>query len=235
MNKTVLITGASKGIGKALALKFKREGYSVLGTYLTSSESAEELKSSGIDMLMANVSDFNQLEMVFSYAKNKYNKIDVVINNAGVSIRPKFILDVLEKDFDDVIAVNLKGVFNGTKLAVNSMLNSGGTVVNISSIFAVRGGSCEAVYSASKAGVLAFSRAVSEELSNSSVCVCSVILGLIDTEMNSHLSNEEKLDFIKSTGLKNIPTPNFVANKIFKIVNTQDVNGKVFKIGVGKI
>ncbi len=233
MSKTVIITGATRGIGKALAEKFKKEGYNVVGTYLNSDSLAEELKKQNIDTLKADVSKFNELETVFSYAKNKYNKIDILINNAGISLKQKFILDVTESEFDKVINVNLKGVFNSTKLGVSNMLDKGGKIINVSSIFAKSGGSCEAVYSASKAGVTALSRAVSEEVENSKIEVVTVTLGLIDTDMNSHLSCEEKLEFVKNSNLKKVPTAKMVANRIFNISKKEGINGKDFKIFTG--
>ena len=234
MNKTVIITGATRGIGLALLNKFKSEGYNVVGTCISSINSITELKKLNIDILKADVSSCEEMNGVFRYAKNKYGKIDVVINNAGVALNQKFILDVTEGEFDRVINVNLKGVFNVTKLAVNEMLSSGGAIINVSSVFALKGGSCEAVYSASKGGALAFSRAVSEELGASNISVCSVVLGLIDTDMNKHLTNEEKLEFVKESGLKKIPTAKAVASKIFNISKKENLNGKTYKIFTGK-
>lgn len=234
MNKTVIITGASRGIGLELAKKFKNNGYNVVGTYLNSKLEALKLTKLNIDMICADVSCYEEMQSVYSYAIKKYKRVDLVINNAGIALPQKFILDVTDNEFNSVLNVNLKGVFNSTKLAVNHMLSNGGKIINISSILALKGGSCEAVYSASKAGVLAFSRAVAEELESSSVLVCAVVLGLIDTDMNGHLSNEEKLEFVKSFELKKIASPNMVASKIFKIAKNIGDNGKVYKIFAGK-
>lgn len=234
MGKTVLITGATRGIGLALSKKFKENGYNVVGTCVSSINSIEELKKQNIDIIKADVSSYEEMNGVFRYAKNKYGKIDVVINNAGIALNQKFILDVTEDEFDRIINVNLKGVFNVTKLAVNEMLSSGGVIINVSSIFALKGGSCEAVYSASKGGALAFTRAVAEELETSNISVCSVILGLIDTDMNKHLTDEEKLEFVIESGLKKIPTASEVASKILSISQKDNLNGKNYKIFTGK-
>lgn len=234
MNKTVFITGATRGIGLALAKKFKSEGYNVVGTFVSSEGVAEELKKLNIDLLKADVSNFNEMSGVFSYALKKYGKIDVVINNAGVALNQKFILDVSEEEFDKVVNVNLKGTFNTVKLAIGNMLATGGVIINVSSIFALKGGSCEASYSASKAGALAFTRAVAEEVESSTLSVCSVVLGLIDTDMNSRLTNEEKMEFVNACGLKKIPTAKAVAGRIYKLSNKEKLNGKVFKIFTGK-
>ncbi len=233
MSKTVIITGASRGVGKELAKRFKAEGYNVLGTYLNSTKGAEELKNLGIEMIRADVSSFEEMNGVFKLAKEKFNKIDLVINNAGVALKQKPVLDVLESEFDLAVSVNLKGVFNGTRLAVSAMLAEGGKIVNISSIFAHYGGSCEAVYTATKAGVIAFTRAVAEELESSQVEICSISLGLIDTDMNGHLSLEDKLGFVSELGLKKIPTAKDTAGKIFNILKKDGLNGKSFKIFCG--
>ena len=234
MKKTVIITGATRGIGLALAKKFKSEGYNVVGTFVSSYEKAEELKKLKIDIIRADVSNYKEVHGVFSYAVDKYGKIDVVINNAGIALNQKFILDVLEEEFDKVISVNLKGAFNVTKLAISNMLSSGGVIINVSSIFALKGGSCEASYSASKAGALALTRAVAEEVESSNISICSVLLGLIDTDMNNRLTREEKMDFVSSCGLKKIPTSTAVSSRIYKLLSKKDLNGKVFKIFIGK-
>ncbi|MBO5926661.1 MAG: SDR family oxidoreductase [Clostridia bacterium] len=234
MSKIVVITGASRGIGKETALHLSSVGYKVIGTYLNSIDSANELVKKGIDMVRCNVSLNTDVTRLFNYVTKKYGEIYAVINNAGVSFKQKFILDVTDKEFDDTVSVNLKGVFNGTKIAVEKMLGYGGKILNVSSVLALSGGSCESVYTATKAGVLAFSRAVSEELNDSKLSVCSLVIGLIDTDMNAHLKSEEKMEFVKNHGLKKVYSAKDVAKRISKILNEKNVNGKIFKIFVGK-
>jgi 3-oxoacyl-[acyl-carrier protein] reductase len=231
--KTAIITGVSRGIGREIAIKLNNNGYKVIGVYNKSEKEAKSLLPLGIEVFKCDVSNFASLEEVFNYAILKYKKIDVLINNAGICLKQKFICDVSSSEFDSVINVNLKGVFNGVKLGVKNMLFSGGKIINVSSVFAVKGGSCEAVYSASKAGVLALSRAVSEEVIGSKLEISTLLLGLIDTDMNSHLSNEEKLEFMKNCGLKKIGTSKMVASKILNILGKENTNGKVFKFLVG--
>ena len=219
--KTVIITGASRGIGRETAIKFKQNNYNVIGTYLNSQNDALILKENyGIDIEPLNVSDSESVKSFFDYAINKYGKIDIVINNAGISKKQKFILDVTDSEFDEIMSVNVKGVFNITKNAVDKMLYSGGKIINISSIYTLQGGSCESVYTASKYAVNGLTKAVSEEVASSSLEVFTAILGLIDTDMNSHLSMEEKLEFIKEIGLNKIPTAKDVAEKLFDIIKT---------------
>ncbi len=233
MEKIALITGASRGIGRATALKFNKLGYKVIGTYNHSFSLAKELENLGIDMVKTNVSNVTEIESLFDYVIKKYGKIDVLINNAGISTTPKFILDVKTEEINSLIDVNLKGLIYATQHAIKYMLSKGGKILNVSSVFGLDGGSCEAVYSASKAGIIGFTNAVAKELEESNLQISTVLLGLIDTDMNSHLSYEEKFNFVSSYGLKKIPTPSSVANRLLKIINLDNVNGKTFKIFVG--
>ena len=235
--KTVIITGASRGIGRETAIKFKLNNYNVVGTYLNSKESALELKEKyGIDMQPLNVADSDSVKRFFDYVTKTYQNIDVVINNAGVSKPQKFILDVSDSEFDEIISVNLKGGFNVVKNAVDKMLQRGGKIVNVSSIYTLSGGSCEAIYTASKYALNGLFKAVSQEVSSSALQVFTVILGLIDTDMNAHLTFEEKLEFVKEIGLDKIPNAKDVADKLFGIISKQEnQNGKEFKIFTGNL
>ena len=235
--KTVIITGASRGIGRETAIKFKQNNYNVLGTYLNSQNEAVVLKENyGIDMQPLNVADSESVKSLFDYAIKTYGKVDVVINNAGISKNQKFILDVTDSEFDEIMSVNVKGVFNVLKNAVDKMLYTGGKIVNVSSIYTLSGGSCESVYTASKYAVNGLTKAVSEEVASSSLEVLTAILGLVDTDMNSHLSVDEKLEFIKGIGLSEIPTAKAVANRLFDIISaSENQNGKEFKIFTGNL
>lgn len=236
--KTVIITGASQGIGYALATLFSQNGYRVLAVYNNSKNNALTLLNyKNVDIFKCDVTKKVEVDALFNYALKNYGKIDLLINNAGIALKQKPLLDVSELEFDSVFNVNVKGVFLCSQNAVNAMLNEGGKIVNVSSIFGVTGGSCEVAYSASKSAVIGFSRALAEELSYSKIAVCTVILGLVDTNMNAHLSNEEKLEFIKECGLSKIPTKEEVALKIYEICSKQnkDLNGKNFSVYTGNL
>ena len=228
---TIIITGASSGIGKAAAIQLKKQGFSVVGTYFSSSDSAKELTELyGIDFIKCDVSIESEVNNLFDYAEKRYGKISAVISCAGVAIEQKPILDVSESEIEKVVAINLKGSLLVNKRAVLSMLNGGGKIINVSSVFGLEGGSCEVCYSATKTGVIGLTRALAEELSSSSVSVCSVAFGLVDTPMNAHLSTEDKLEFVKEYGLEKIPTAFDAGEELLKILRLENVNGKTFKV-----
>lgn len=234
--KTVVITGATRGIGYALTQKFLKGGYNVVGFYRSSDEIANSLTKEGALMIKGDVSQYKDVENLFSVCQKKFGGVDILINNAGVCLPQKFILDVDEGEFDKVFNVNVKGVFNCTKQAISLMLtNNTGKIVNVSSIFGLVGGSCESVYSASKHAVLGFTKSVSMEVENSNIDIFAVCLGLVETEMNEHLSYKDKMDFLQEYCLKKWLTPSVVADRIYKILQKNNLNGKIFKIGVGKI
>lgn len=228
--KTCIITGASRGIGKETALKLKKQGFNVVGTYLNSTDGATKLTELGIDMQRCNSASYGDLELVFNYAKSRYGKIDLVIANAGVAPVQKLLIDATNEEIESTLNVNILGVLYTNKLAVLNMLSNGGVIVNVSSVFGLQGGSCEVAYSTSKAGVFGLTRALAEELDSSNIKVIALALGLVDTDMNSHLSQEDKLEFCKSSGLSFIPTPVDAATEIVKIINGEIENGSVFKI-----
>lgn len=231
MCKTAFITGGTRGIGRAIAVKLKSLGYNVVITYIDSDKNAEELnKNYGIIPIKADVSNYEVMNSAVLNVAKKFGKIDVVINNAGICLPQKLLIDCDEAEFDKVIAVNVKGVFNVMKSAIPLMLDGGGIIVNVSSVQGVTGGSCEAVYSASKSAIIGLTRAVSEELDSSNITVFSVSPTLTETDMNAHLSSKEKLEFLSESGLNYIPTPEQVADEIFELMQKDRnvLNGKNF-------
>ncbi len=197
-NKTVLITGSSKGIGRAIALAFAREGFNVFLNCMKSTDKMEEtlneIKTLGAKGggLKCDVSDFTNAKELVSSAYKEFGGIDILINNAGVSYMGLF-QDMSEKDYRRVLEVNLFGTLNMTHAVLPYMLKEKkGTIINISSIWGNRGSSCEAVYSASKGGINSFTQALAKELGPSGIRVNAISPGCIDTEMNNVLSAEEK-------------------------------------------
>ena len=196
--KNVLITGATGGIGSAIAIAFAREKYNVaLHTFSKIDEAnkiCDELTAKyGIKAVCvkADISKESDVKAMFSQLGNTFGKIDILVNNAGVSF-VSMLCDTTSEDFDRVMNVNLKGAFLCTKEAMKNMVhNKWGRVINISSVWGNVGASCEVVYSASKAGLVGFTKALSKELAPSGITVNAVSPGLIDTKMNSHLSKED--------------------------------------------
>ncbi len=230
--KTIIITGASSGIGKATAIKLKKMGFNVVGTYLTNKNSATEIEEKyGVKFIKCDVSDCNDVNNLFEFALKTYGKIDGVIANAGVATQQKLLIDLSCEEIEKVVSINVKGTIYTNKKALSVMLSDGGKIINVSSVFGLRGGSCEAVYSSTKSAVLGLTRAIAEEMQNSSVEICAIAPGLIDTPMNSHLSKEDKLEFVNACGLDKVPTADDVADEIYKIlVSKGGVNGKVFTL-----
>ena len=230
--KTAIITGASSGIGYATAIKLKSEGYNVVGSYLTNEESAKRLeKDYGIPCIKCDVSVESDVNALFDYAEKRYSKPTLVIANAGVALPQKLLIDVGAEDIKRVVNVNLIGTLFTNKRAVLSMLENGGRIINVSSIFALEGGSCEVAYSATKAGILGITEALSKELCSSQIEVLSLVLGLIDTPMNAHLSQSDKIEFVNSCGLNTVPTASDVASEIYKIVaDESNLNGKIINV-----
>ena len=190
--KTVLITGGVRGIGKGIALAFQKKGYRVCVTYSKDEKSAQEMKTLGFEVFQSDVAVEEEVLSLFQ----KIGKVDILINNAGVAL-VKQIQDVSYAEYERLMSVNLGGAFLCTREAVKGMLpQKSGLIVNISSVWGEVGGSCESVYSASKAALIGFTKALAKELGYSGIRVNSVSPGMIDTTMNAHFTAED-IELIK--------------------------------------
>ena len=170
MQKIALITGASRGIGRACAIKLAKENIKVIANYNKSEQKAkelqEELKKQGIDIdiYKADVSKRAEVQQMTKYILEKYGKIDILINNAGIS-QEKLFTDLTDEDIDTMINVNLKSVIYVTQETIKSMIHEkSGSIINISSVWGITGGSCEVHYSASKAGIIGLTKALAKEV-----------------------------------------------------------------------
>ena len=191
--KVILVTGASRGIGKAIAEVLSKECYQVIANYNKSEEEAKILASENenIEIYKADVSKREDVANMVEYIINKYGKIDVLINNAGIS-QEKMIQDITDEDFQNVIQINLYSVFCTIQEVLKYMLKEKkGNIINISSIYGINGGSCASIYSATKAGVDAITKSLAKELGPSNIKINSVAPGCMNTDMNSYLTNEE--------------------------------------------
>ncbi len=217
---TVLITGASRGIGRETAILFARSGYNVLANYNNSKAQAEELlsilRSEGlsIEIFKADVSNRGEVDAMVDFCASRFGRIDVLVNNAGVS-EIKVFGDISERDWDRVVDVNLKGVFNCCQAVLPYMLRQKrGRIINVSSIWGLTGASCEVHYSAAKAGVIGLTRALAKELGPSNINVNCVAPGIIETEMNSGLGEDVCMALREETPLMRFGTAQDVARTI---------------------
>jgi 3-oxoacyl-[acyl-carrier protein] reductase len=200
MNKqTVLVTGSSRGIGKAAAIEFAKRGFRVvihgnhsvtelqaLYDYLTNELRAEVLLQCG------DISDSSFVKTMFHNIEETFGCVDVLVNNAGISYIGLF-QDMTEEEWDHILATNLSSVFYCCKQAVRGMLKKGsGRIINVSSMWGICGASCEAAYSATKGGINAFTKALAKELAPSHISVNAIAFGVIDTDMNRHLEESER-------------------------------------------
>ncbi len=218
MRKTVIITGASKGIGATTAILFAENGYNVVINYNNSFESARILTSSlksrgfSVSMIKADVANRQETDILIKETLYQYGSIDVLINNAGISIiNPVNQLDDI--DSDRIFNVNLKGVYNCCKSVYPIMVNQKfGKIINITSMWGQVGASCEVAYSASKAGVIGLTKALAKELAPSNINVNAISPGLIETSMNSNVSIEDLNSFVEEIPLGRIGSTDDIAN-----------------------
>lgn len=227
--KTALVTGGSRGIGRAIAEKLKKLGYNTVINYYSSKNEAEILSDNGFFCVQADVSDIKEVQKMFAEIHKKFGKVDLLINNAGIALKQKVFLDVSDEEFDRLFAVDVKGVFNCSKFAVNDMLSIGhGKIINISSIWGDEGAACEACYSAAKGAVIAFTKSLAKELEGT-VEVNAILPGFVGTDMNAHLTSQDKFDFMRSQGLKSFATVEDIALAVEKLILSNDT-GKLIKV-----
>ena len=218
MNKVALITGASKGIGAATAIMFAQNGYDVIINYCSSAESAilleKSLKETGFSALsyMADVSKSNDVKRMVNDVIERYGKIDVLINNAGVA-QQKLFTDITDEDWERMVSINLTGTFNCCRAVIPHMVSrKSGSIINTSSIWGMTGASCEVHYSAVKAGIIGMTKALAKELGPSGIRVNCVAPGVINTRMNANLSVSDLEGLADETPLGRLGTTNEVAS-----------------------
>ena len=215
--KTVLITGSSRGIGRAIAILFARNNYNVVINYNKSEDKAKELydmltqEGLSVRMFKADVSKIEEANALVNYTIGQFENIDVLINNAGIS-KPCLFTDISYEQWNEVISTNLNSVFYVTKKVLQYMLpNCSGHIINISSMWGLVGGSSEVDYSASKAGMIGLTKALAKELGPSNINVNAIAPGVINTDMVKDLS-EDTMEMLKDeTPLMRIGQPEDIA------------------------
>lgn len=233
--KNIIVTGGSRGIGAKIVEKFAKEGNKVILNYNKSDNEAKKIKQKfpeNIVLYKADVSKFTEAKEMCDLCIKEFGRIDVLVNNAGISqIKP--FADITEEDWDNIMNVNLKGVYNCTKGIIDNMIhNKQGKIINISSIWGEVGGSCEVHYSASKAGIIGFTKALAKEMGLSNIQVNCVSPGIIDTEMNSMHDLEELKNDVP---LNKIGTPEDVANIVYFLASDEAsyITGQVISVNGG--
>ncbi|MBN2899641.1 MAG: 3-oxoacyl-ACP reductase FabG [Clostridia bacterium] len=195
--KSVLITGASRGIGKATSEIFAKAGYNVIINYLHSQKEAHMLaddltrQNCHVRLFQADISKRKEVDAMIDFCIDTFGGLDILINNAGIS-QSKLFVDITESDWDHMISVNLKGIFNCSQSALRYMLpNKNGKIINISSIWGITGASCEVHYSAAKAGIIGLTKALAKELGPSNIHVNCIAPGIINTTMMTGYSTAD--------------------------------------------
>ena len=241
--KTALITGASKGIGRKIAEKFAEHGAKVAFTYLSSVEKGlaleEELKSFGTQVkgYRSDASKFEEAEQLIASVVADFGTLDIVVNNAGIT-KDGLLMRMTEQNWDDVIDVNLKSVFNVTKAASKTMMkNRKGVFINMSSVVGVQGNAGQSNYAASKSGIIGFSKSVAKELGSRNIRTNVVAPGFIRTEMTDVLDPEVVKGWEQNIPLKRAGEPEDVANMCLFLASDLSayVTGQVFPVDGGML
>ncbi|MDE6059550.1 MAG: SDR family oxidoreductase [Clostridia bacterium] len=227
--KRALVSGGTRGIGLAVCKLLIKDGYAVTALY-SKGEGLEEAKKQlpEVEFLQADVSDENAVKAVFE----KIPRLDLLVNNAGVSLY-KQVQDTTLSDYRRVMDINIGGAFLCVKYAVKKMLENGGAIVNISSVWGQAGGSCESVYSASKGAVDGFTKALAKELAPSGITVNCVSPGVIDTRMNAHLKKEDRAALCEEIPLGRFGTPEEVAEAVLFLAKAKYITGQILAVNGG--
>lgn len=239
-NKTIVISGASGGIGIAISKAFYNEGYNVVLLYNKNKKSLEDEFSLGdkrVLMLKGDLSKESDVLKIKEEVYSTFNSVDVIVNNAGISL-VKFFDETTCEEWDNVFDVNVKSAFMLIKAFLPEMINKKrGNIINISSMWGISGASMEVCYSASKAALIGMSKALAKEIGPSGINVNVVAPGVIDTRMNNHLSKEDMEALIEETPINRIGTPEDVANAVLFLCDKKAsfITGEVISVDGGFI
>ncbi len=242
-NRVALITGGSRGIGKAIALELADNGYDIVINYRTVNDELENLKkeieSKKVEcfLVYGDVSKFEDCENMIKKAIEKFEKIDVLVNNAGIT-KDGLIMRMKKEDFESVIDINLTGTFNVTRNVIPYMMKQrNGRIINLSSVVGVSGNAGQTNYSASKAGIIGFTKSLAKEVASRNILVNAIAPGFIETDMTSVLSDQVKEAILKQIPLKRMGEANEIA-KLVKFLASDDsryITGQVINIDGGMV
>lgn len=241
MNKTVIVTGGSRGIGAGIVNMLAKEGYNVVLNYNKSEEIAKQMKEEfnskgfNVEIFKADVSKREEAKKLVEFTLSKFGNIDVLINNAGIS-QTKLFTDINDSDWNNMINTNLNSVFFMSQEVLENMIhNKSGCIINISSIWGITGASCEVHYSVAKAGVNAMTKALAKELGPSNIRVNSIAPGIIDTDMNKYLSDKEIVEIEEEIPLCKIGKVEDISKCIKWLIEDEYTTGQVISINGGWI
>lgn len=241
--KIAVVTGAGRGLGRAIALKLASEGAKLVVNYRNSEaetqklvKEIEELGSEAI-AVKADISKFNEAETIIKKAVEKYGTVDVLVNNAGIT-KDNLLLRMKEEDFDNVINVNLKGSFNCTKHASRVMLKKkSGKIINISSVIGLVGNAGQVNYAAAKAGIIGMTKSVAKELASRGITVNAIAPGIIKSDMTDALKEEQRQQILETVPLKRVGTPEDVSNLVLFLASelSSYITGQVINVDGGMV
>ncbi|SHI65980.1 3-oxoacyl-[acyl-carrier-protein] reductase [Clostridium amylolyticum] len=243
MNKVAIVTGAAKGIGRAIALRLAEDGMNIAINYRSNDVEAnnlvDEINKLGVRAIAikADISDFAQAEGLIKDTLKVFGRIDVIVNNAGVT-KDSLLLRMTEESFDSVIEINLKGTFNCIKHVTPVMLKQKkGKIINISSVVGITGNAGQVNYSASKAGVIAMTKSLAKEVGSRGICVNAVAPGFIKTDMTAKLSLKAVEELSKAIALKRLGLPEDVAKAVSFLASDDSdyITGQVLCVDGGMV
>lgn len=220
LDKVVLVTGATRGIGRSIAESFASAGAKVVFTYQSSSDTANEIEKWGAENnfqilgIQADAAKFGDAEKSITFTLEKFGRLDILVNNAGIT-RDNLLLRMSEDEFDLVINANLKSVFNYTKCAVKPMISQKfGRIINISSVVGITGNPGQANYVSAKAGVIGFTKSVAKEVASRNITVNAIAPGFIETDMTKKLNEKQREAILTLIPLKKIGSPDAIADAV---------------------
>lgn len=243
MAKVTFITGATRGIGKQIAIEFAKDGYDIAFNYRKENEDLENVKKQIKELnvrclpVKGDVSIFDDTANMVNQIINEFGKIDVLVNNAGIT-KDALLMRMKKEDFEDVINVNLVGTFNVTKNVIPYMIKQrSGRIINISSVVGVSGNAGQTNYSASKAGIIGFTKSLAKEVASRNILVNAVAPGFIETQMTDVLKQEVKEEIAKNIPLRRMGTPEDVANVVKFLAGEQSsyITGQVINVDGGML
>ncbi len=238
-NKTVIVTGAAKGIGRAIALRFAKEGCNIVLNYRSnvSDELIEEIKSYGVECLpfKADVSVYSEAETLIKESKKHFGSVDVLVNNAGIT-RDMLLMRMSEDEFDSVINTNLKGTFNTIRHVSSVMLKQkSGAIINLSSVVGLMGNVGQANYAASKAGVIGLTKSTARELAARGITCNAIAPGFIETDMTAVLKDDVKEAMLNTIPLKKFGQVEDIAEAAVFLAKNRYITGQVLNVDGGMV